>query len=59
MYGDDTMIPHLVYLQLVILVLLGRVPIGWEGELPLPSSHTTVRTGPYTAVHVDRCIARC
>ena len=25
---------------------------------PLPSSHTTVRTGPYTAVHVDRCPAR-
>lgn len=33
--------------------------IGWEERLPLPSPHTTVRTGPYTAVHVDRCMARC
>jgi hypothetical protein len=32
--------------------------IGWEGRLPLPSPHTTVRTGPYTAVHVDRCMPR-
>ena len=24
--------------------------IGSEGGLPLPSAHTTVRTGPYTAV---------
>jgi hypothetical protein len=32
--------------------------IGWEGRSPFPSPHTTVRTGPYTAVHVDRCMAR-
>jgi hypothetical protein len=35
------------------------VGIGWEGRSPFPSPHTTVRTGPYTAVHVDRCMARC
>ena len=38
--------------------LIPREPIGSEGELPLPSAHTTVRTGPYTAVQVLRCRAR-
>ena len=42
-----------------MVTYLEQTFIGWEGELPLPSPHTTVRTGPYTAVHVDRCMARC
>ncbi len=29
-------------------------PIGWEARLPFPSPHTTVRTGPYTAVQESR-----
>ena len=30
------------------------VMIGWEGRSPFPSPHTTVRTGPYTAVQESR-----
>ena len=32
--------------------------IGSEAGLPPPSAHTTVRTGPYTAVQEDRCQVR-
>jgi hypothetical protein len=42
-----------------LFACLGRYLIGWEGRSPFPSPHTTVRTGPYTAVHMDRCMARC
>jgi hypothetical protein len=29
--------------------------IGWKGKSLFPSPHTIIRTGPYTAVHVDCC----
>jgi hypothetical protein len=48
-------------MTLVLMCLLStpvELMIGWEGRSPLPSPHTTVRTGPYTAVHVDRSMAR-